>query len=351
MTTKKQSKFIVQTVQLADRLATDIRSRNLLPGETYLTAQEASRYLGVAGAMANRALQLLEKRKIIRRSQRRGSIVLEPPKPESFVIDRVHFLVHGQYYRTEGVGGDGILRGIQSELPTSSVSHCFLSTESEIGQVTKLIERALAEETTDGFILVRASYDVQQMVAKSGLPAIAYGSVYQGIEGLSQIDRDHTMAVRLVTEYLRNRRRTRLAVLMRQVVLPGDHLVLDALLQEPFFSTTFRFMPSEEEHIETVVRSMLNRTERPHAFLCQTIRQANCVERVRCDLNIAAKDLDIVVLSTYLKPGEETPFSHIVLGATTESTGRRFGTLLSELAKGKPPTYERIPVNFVVPEP
>jgi len=350
MAAEKRNKFIVQTVQLADRLAADIRRRNLKPGETYLTAQEASRYLGVAGASANRALQLLEKRKIIRRSQRRGAVVLEPPRPGGLAIDHVHFLVHDKYYRTEGVGGDGILLGIQSELPTSIVSHCFLSSENEVRLVAKQIEHALTEKTTDAFVMVRASYDVQRMVAESGLPAIVFGNVYEGIDGLSQIDRDHETAIRLVADYFRQQGRTRLVVLMRQQVMPGDHLALDALLQTPSFSTTLRFTPSEDEHIEAVVRSLLLQSDAPNAFLCQTIRQAECVEQVRRDLKLPKENLDVVVLTTYLKPGEETSFPYVVQCSTAEETGRRFGILLLKRAAGKPPTHEVIPVKLVVPK-
>ncbi|MDR2756090.1 MAG: hypothetical protein LBC20_10310 [Planctomycetaceae bacterium] len=67
MALDKTSKFLTRTVQLADCLAADIRNRNLKPDETYYTALEAARFLGVAGAAANRALQLLEKRRMIQR--------------------------------------------------------------------------------------------------------------------------------------------------------------------------------------------------------------------------------------------------------------------------------------------
>lgn len=346
MALDKKSKFLAQTVQLADRLAADIRNRKLKPGETYYTALEASRFLGVAGATANRALQLLEKRRIIQRSQRRGAIVLEPLPPNASGIDHVHFLVHDKYYRTEGIGGDGVLLGIQSELPTSSVSHCFLSPENEISQVSNLIDRSLAEETTDAFVLVRASYDAQRMIAQSAIPAVVYGSVFQGINHFSVIDRDHAAAIQLTTDYLQKRGRKRVAVLMRHQVMAGDHQTFDALLNQSPFSLTLRFTPQENEAIEAETYSILNHSEKPDAFLCHTLRHAECVDRVRRGLKIS--DLDIVVLSTYLKQGETTQFPHIVIDSDPETLGRRLGVLLLNRVAGIQ-TRETLPVRFVQP--
>ncbi|MDR1964266.1 MAG: GntR family transcriptional regulator [Planctomycetaceae bacterium] len=347
METDKKSKFLIQTVQLADRLAADIRNRKLKPGETYYTTLEASRFLGVAGATANRALQLLEKRHIIQRSQRRGAMILEPLPPEHAVIDHVHFLVHDKYYRTEGIGADGVLLGIQSELPTSIVSHCFLSPESEMTQVSNLIDRSLAGKTTDAFILVRASYESQRMIAQSGIPALVYGSLFQGINHFSVIDRDHAAAIRLTTDYLQKKGRQHVAVLMRHQVMAGDHQTFDALLNHSPFALTLRFTPQENEAIEAETYSILNRAEHPDAFLCHTLRHAECVDRVRRELKI--NDLDIVVLSTFLKRGETTRFPHIVIDSDPETIGRRLGVSLLNRVAGNQ-TQEILPVKFVVPK-
>lgn len=345
----KQNKQLSLTVELAARLEADILRRQLLPGQSYMTTQEASRFLGVAGASANRALQLLEKRQIIRRSQKRGAVIIEPPRPGNISIDHVRFVVHSKYYMTEGVGGDGILLGIQSELPMSYVSHCFLTPENENRQVASLVERTFRENTTDAFVLVRASYDTQRVIAESGLPAIVYGSIYQGIEGLSQIDRDHGSAIRLITEYLQKRDRSRVAVFMRQQIMPGDHQTLDTLLAMPSFSLTFRFTPQEDQNIEGEARTILSLRNRPEAFLCQTLRQAECVERVRKELKIGKSHLDIVVMTTYLKPGETIPFPHIVLSTDPESLGRRLGSLVLKRASGQR-LHEVVPVKLLLPD-
>lgn len=344
--TEKQTKILGLTSALADRLMDDIRNRGLQPGEAYMTSHEAARFLGVAGASANRALQLLEKRKVIRRAQKRGCVILEPSEQGTHSIEQVHFLVHDQYYRTEGIGGDGILFGIQSVLPTSSVSHCLLSPENEPQQISTMIDRSLRQETTDGFVLVRASYAAQRMIARSGLPAIVFGGLYPGIEKLGQIDRDHRQAATFLLDYLRTKNCRRLAVLMRQTVLAGDYPTLDCL-HESGLELITRFVPSEDDCINAVAAAILEDRNRPDAVLCHTRRQAECVDRVRRERKIPAKQLPIVVLTAYLKANEELAFPHIELDRDPETIGRRIGELLQESAAGQKNIRECVPVKFI----
>lgn len=343
---EKQNKILGLTSTLADLLMADIRNRGLQPGDAYMTSHEAARFLGVAGASANRALQLLEKRKVIQRAQKRGCIVLEPPEPGKQPIEQVHFLVHDKYYRTEGIGGDGILFGIQSVLPTSTVSHCLLSQENEPQQVSKLIERSLRQETSDAFVLVRASYSTQRMIARSGLPAIVFGGLYPGIESLGQIDRDHRQAAKLLVQYLHEKHCHRLAVMMRQTVLPGDHPTLD-YLHESGLDLIIRFVPSEDDCIKAAASLLLEDRNRPDAVLCHTMRHAECVDQIRRERKIPADQLPIAVLTAYLKKGEQMTFPHIELDSNPETLGRRIGELLLESTMTKNNVRECVPVKLI----
>lgn len=344
--TAKQKKALEQVSILADRLMEDIHARNLQPGDSYMTSHEAASFLGVAGASANRALQLLEKRKIIKRSQKIGCVILEPPNPDKKIIDHVHFLLHDQYYRTEGIGGDGILFGIQGVLPTSIVSHCLLQQESCTQQVTTLLDRSFRQETLDAFVLVRASYTIQQMLAESGLPAIAFGGLYPGVEKMGQIDRDHRQAAGYCIDYLKRRGCRRLAVMMRQTVLPGDHPTLDSL-HESGLTLMTRFIPSENECIKTIVRELLDTPDRPDGFFCHTIRHAECVGEVLEEKKIPPESMPIVVLTTYLKKNEKIRFPHVELDADPETLGRRIGELLLKIASTNESVRECVPVKFL----
>src|SRR5687767_4741693 len=97
-------------IDLADQLVADIESRKLKPGDRYLTTADASKMLGVGNGLANRALQLLERRQVITRQQRRGAFISAPKTAASSPpLRRVHFLVHQNYLTAEGIGNDLVL--------------------------------------------------------------------------------------------------------------------------------------------------------------------------------------------------------------------------------------------------
>ena len=61
--------------RLAKRLERDIRLKNLVAGDRYLTATEAAQMLGCSRTVASRALFLLAKRAVLIRRRGQGSMV------------------------------------------------------------------------------------------------------------------------------------------------------------------------------------------------------------------------------------------------------------------------------------
>src|SRR6478672_7370917 len=101
---------IPRIIQLADRIAEDIKQRKLKPGDPYQGTTETAEMLGVSTTAANRAMQVLVKRRLIERRQRKGTFVAIPSStmPRS-PLRRVHLVVHENYLRTEGLLSDGII--------------------------------------------------------------------------------------------------------------------------------------------------------------------------------------------------------------------------------------------------
>jgi DNA-binding LacI/PurR family transcriptional regulator len=352
MAGKRPSNTIPRIVELADRLEADIRRKKLQPGDTYLTTQQAASLLGVGGSSANRALQLLEKRRVIVRRQRIGAVIAERELASQTSICRVRFVVHERYLRTEGIGADGILLGLQEKLPEASVHLCYLEPGREESQVSELVEQSIANDITDGFILVRTTPGVQRMIAESGLPAVVHGTRYPSIERLPSIDRNHGQAARLIADYLRSRGRTRFAYLNRQKVLPGDHLVLDQLhkILDPS-SLVERYLPPDDRVIEAAAEELLEARFVPDAWICQTERVANSVAAMVHRHGFSpGKEVDIVVGTYYPTPGVPARFPYVDTESDSKAIGRLLGDALAALSKGQESEDVQIPVELIVPE-
>src|SRR5271163_2507531 len=125
-------------VDLADRILDDIRRKKLRPGDPYLSTAEIARLLRVSGTAANRALQLLGQRQVLERRQRRGTFIAAPAtSSHGASLRRVHLVVHRDYLRTEGLLADGVVFGVQGELPQAEIQFNFLPESNEIDYVQR----------------------------------------------------------------------------------------------------------------------------------------------------------------------------------------------------------------------
>lgn len=341
---------VPRIVELADRLERDIRTRALQPGDPYLTTTAASQMLGVANSMANRALQLLEKRRVISRQQRRGAVVMQPKADDDERrIAHLHLLVHQQYLRTEGVGNDGVLLGMQEQLPGTTASITFLPVEDEAAFVEKLIERSFANDEVDAFVLVRASYETQRLMEASSLPAVVLGTLYPSIERLSVIDRDFHQSGEVLAGYLKQRYGSRAAYFGRQHVYPGDHLTIDTLSRRFRGFLVMRHLPNATAVITRSAADLLAGERPPQAFICQTERIALGVEQAVHDAGLRPQqDIGICVCDYYLKPGQIARFPYARPTLSAEQIGVEIGRILKQQAGGEleAPVRRLVPIEL-----
>ena len=261
-----QSQSIPRIVQLAHQIELDIQSRDLQPGDPYLTTAQTARMLGISTTIANRALQFLARNGRLDRKQRRGTFIAEPtPRPGESSLARVHLVVHQRYMRAEGLLADGVIVGLQTVLPGVDVSFNFMPPGDERQYVEELAGSIMQAGQPEGLVLVRANLEVQQMVAQSGLPAVVYGTPYRSITQLPFVDADQNAIGRLLAEYAVRQRCKRMFVIMRDQMLPGDTPYLDAIQRmagEAGIAADrlqIRFLARDRELVAAEVRHLLER--------------------------------------------------------------------------------------------
>ena len=346
--------------ELAEQLVADIEARNLAPGDRYLTTTQTSKLLGVGNATANRALQLLERRRIITRQQRRGAYIARlPGHANEGGLGHVHFLVHQKFLRTEGIGNDGVLIGMQEELPGVPVQISFFPPAEETTFVQKLIHESLKSGRTDGFVLVRTSCEAQRAIAQSGLPAVVHGDVYPGNAALARVDRDMDAIGELLTDYLLKRGHKRLACFNRQQTLPGDQRTIGAIHRRLAKSKlladaiTLRFVPADDEVCLAEMRQLLRQPNPPTGLICRTVRMAEAARHViREELNAPVGKFDVVVCDYFLRSNERAEFIYPRPVFSAEDMGRHIARLLSLQSKtnSAEPREVIIPVELWVPD-
>lgn len=355
-------------LRLADAITEDIRRRRLRPGDPYQNTHETAEMLGVSTTAANRAMQVLVKRRLLERRQRKGTFIAQPPTDSSATpLRRVHLLVQENYLRTEGLLSDGVVVGMHEALPAAQLQFNFMPPENEGRFVEELISEAMRSGRGEGFVLVRASLQVQRLFAGSGLPVVVHGSLHPSIERLDWIDRDHVQAGRLIAEHLLRQNITRMLVLMRDRMFQGDHQLLDTLFQTVGAAglgsqaITLRCLPSDQQAIVAATRDWLDGGSSTElaGIICRSEPLAQGAAAAA--LTPRKRNRARIVLSDYYRRGSEQPpvWPHLKPTLSPEEIGTRIGRMLANQARQlmsakaarrvlQKPSFEIIPVELEI---
>lgn len=323
---------------LADLIERDIAARGLRPGDPYLNTIDTARMLKVNTTHANKALQLLVQRRRLRRKQRLGTIVADPAgTARETVLHCVHLLVHQNYLQTEGLLADGVIVGMQQELPGVNVRFNFLPAEGQTESVERVLSEAMRSSEPEGFVLVRSSLDAQRLLAQSGLPTVVFGSLHPSVTGLSRIDRDQRVIGEQTAGHLTSLDKRRVLVLMRDRMLPGDHPFLDgirrtlALAGLGLDAVTIRNLPADREAIAAEVANVIGAGGEPWGIIARSEPLANGAARALAKMPVKRRKMMSMVISDVYRRGNERAiaFPFVASAWKPEEIGHRIGRMLA----------------------
>jgi DNA-binding LacI/PurR family transcriptional regulator/DNA-binding transcriptional regulator YhcF (GntR family) len=331
-----QKELTPTIAELAQRIEADIRARGLEPGEQYMGTAETARMLSVSTTAANRALQLLAKRRVIQRKQRKGTFIAELTRVAGGDrLQRVHLLVREDYLRREGLLNDGVVIGMQHELPGVDMQLNFMRAPDADDQVQALVEEALASSVREGFLATRSSLQTQRVLAGSGLPTVLLGSPHPSVTTLPWIDRDHYDIGRLLVRHVIQRGAQRILLLQRDRVLPGDFElydgVMDTLAASGFGADalTVRNLPDDAAAIGAAVGSVMRKYEQPTAVIARSRPMADAAaEAIRAMGRTLGDDALVAATDVYLGRGATAPtYPYTQPAIDPEMIGRHIGRM------------------------
>lgn len=356
-------RFATAIVDLAQRMEADISDRALLPGDSYLSAAEAATNFRTSTTRANRALQLLEKKRVLIRRQRTGAIIAPPDAhPRTATIRRVNFVVAQNYMTTEGLGADGVIAGMQAALPGTDFQFRFISEANDNSSVGNLVDEAMRSADTEGFVLVRASRAVQKTVLASRLPMVIYGTPYPTRQTVYYVDREQTKIGAMLTNYLLGQGAQRILAIMRPISLHGDNLLLDGVrtqLQSAgcgLDALELRALPPDEDVLQETIRQAVESTSKPMGILCRSEPLALATHAAIDEVlpqRQQRKQLitGICAVDIYGNHPSAIRFPTARLTLSPEQVGEQIGRMLQQQAEGGTlsPTAFSIPTELYVP--
>jgi DNA-binding LacI/PurR family transcriptional regulator len=351
-------------VDLARRMESDISDRALVPGDAYLSAAEAAAAFRTSTTRANRALQLLEKRRVLIRRQRTGAIIAPPDaSPRTVAIRRVNFVVAQNYMTTEGLGADGVIAGIQSALPGTDFQFRFIPEANDNSSVDSMVDEALRSSETEGFVLVRASRAIQKTVAASRLPMVVYGTPYPSQETVYCVDRGQASMGAMLTRYLLGQGAKRILAIMRPLSLHGDNLLLDGVRAElqsagcGIDAFEMRALPPDEDVLQATIRQTIQSGQGPIGVLCRSEPLASATQLALDEVLSKPQQgnrylAGICAADIYGNRQVAGRFPTAKPTISPEQIGEQIGQMLQQQAEGVGPSPSTfiIPTELYVPE-
>lgn len=342
---------------LADLVKEDIYRKSLKTGDRYMTTADVARFLGVSTSMANRTLQLLEKQNVLKRSQRKGSLVAAPigqhfhPAPEKvkLLLSRDIYLYRPAFY-------EGIMSGLQKRMGITRPENVGLPPGEEVEVADSLIAESLASHEAVGFVLADTPLLVQRHMANSGLPAAVFGSLHPSVKGLCAVDRDVKSSTRIV-RYLYDQGCRHFAVLFLTRIYPADDLFLDRIVATmdelglPPDALTIRSLPRDAEVCEAHAAGLIETIDKKIGFICNPPLFANAV-RQACRAIKGKRRPVIFVNDPDLDRETARDFPRMEMAVPPEEIGEKLGACLLSVSSDavlRPEEYS-IPTTLVLPD-
>ena len=299
-----QNKSVTRIDKLAEMLLMDIKRRALSVGDRYLTAIEASQLLGVSPVMANRAMNVLAGRRLLKRYRRHGTFVgptfqSNIPSQALRVIHILKSLRKNEKNWTSMIGD--CLHGLHTILPSYQVQSNILPRHNPVEMVQQVLNQHKYNGSLSGIILLNCPREVQELVWEHRLPAVSFGTVFPDITRIPSLGYDQFESGRLQAKYLTDRGHHRIVLLMRDTWLPGDNLLVDGIRQTlanvgPRNTVlAMRSIAEDVALIKTEIDCLLSVDDRPTGLICRSSLFAEtAVEVVRSRSMRVPEDLDII---------------------------------------------------------
>jgi DNA-binding LacI/PurR family transcriptional regulator len=341
---------------LITRIRQDIASRNLSPGDHYLTTREAAKHFDVSPMTAGRALQELAKQGVLDRKPGAGTVLRSLEGSPSTELRQIHIVTPEAMYKSNTRVFGGIMGGIHRVLPFDTVQLTFLPQGDGADMLHRFADLSGNGEVRTGFVLVLCSPATLELFAQAGVAAVVAGSTYPHAHAFPYVNRDGYAAGKMLADFMFEQGHERLGILMPDHWNFGDGQYFDGILaaaQEADLrpnSLTVRTTPAQQDLAAGALRDMIDQDNAPTGFICHSSDLAQFAHDVLLE-EIGPKN-GICRVATPDNHNCPPGAAFLRFSMDSEDFGEHLGRLLRDVLDGKEPSpsfYLSTPVGIEWP--
>lgn len=293
---------------LANLLEQDIRRRGLRPGDRYVTSEEAARMLEVSTGKVHQVMRYLVDKNVLDRRRKQGTFVGGGAQPApTNVRPKIYVLTPADGARDSSYSrwAHQIFPAISKSCSGASLQLEYLPNDDQMGFVRSLFENEERNGGFVGFILLRSSYEIQELFQENihRYAAITLGDVFPGITRLPSISHDQCAIGKQCIEYVVSKGHRRILMTMLDTWAAGDNQLMHGIngalqtMKQSIERFELSSLPSRENVLRNHVRELLSSENRPTVVIARMSSQISIIHDVARELGIGPEDLEVVLAS------------------------------------------------------
>jgi hypothetical protein len=184
-----------------------------------------------------------------------------------------------------GLETDALITGLRKQIPGCDVQFNFLPNEQPLEYVRQIVDREASVGALHGLIVLGCPHPVHEYVLEKKLPAIVFGGVYPTAANLPSVDVDQHAIGFHAAHWLLKQGHRRIALLAREVWLPGDNRLVDGVNEAMAAARlsqgalVIRSVPLDGPAIGMEIVQLMQEADPPTAFICRSPRFVPVVRR------------------------------------------------------------------------
>ena len=312
--------------------------------------------LGVSSAMANRAMTILAENHLLIRHRSRGTFV--GPGYYSDAKTAVHLIKMTGGSDISGIQAEQMMSALRTVTPDARLDCHFYPKNNSAWQIHRDVEKMAADKSFGGLVLYSCSRDVQEDVARAGVPAVLWGSAYPGVD-LPYIDFDQAEIGRLMAKQAVEAGYRRLHFVTRETWREGDTLTFNGITDHAakadlgHGAVKLQNVPETADELvmqnvlERMIRDVADVSPESVAFLCRSSSIAKQLYLVSQSCSAWISQRMTIVFDASWGDDQQTPPGMFVRSKMPfEEAFSIVGRMLSEIMSpdSKSPASVKLPV-------
>lgn len=335
---------------LAEKVVQDIQLRRLLPGQRYLTSEEARHLFGVGKRTMDQALQSLVEREILIRRQKVGTFIGPNTPLREDIRSKTFCILLGMHASALAhFPVESLVESFRTESPGSHVQFNVVAESGDLPYVKEVLTTASATGSLGGVLALACPYDVTDFLVNARIPSVIFGPLPATRWSTPCVDLDRRQAGLLLTQYLVDRGHRRMALLdcvagrvCNNRFCDGVSDVLTAAGLPPN-ALLDRVLPIDVDLVAVAIRELLEMETPPTAVMATSHRLAEMVATAVSRSNRTAdRDVEIVFWDHATPVTQASPYAHVQPTLSFEETAATLARMLRDVLEGKPLEREQI---------